>query len=159
MSNNSPQLQKRFSQEGLVTDLFLTDPDGLFLPALAKKTKVTPAELRDKLRQTVSIVTDAYTKSKQCGQLRIYAMSNYPTHATFCSKDKLIITPYQLSSGRRVVPLYVYVSSENADSRVLDAVEDIDRLRGESKLTYDSSELNTDATAQSAGEVPTSGQA
>ena len=132
------ELVERFGNLGHDTDFFTIDPDSVFVDVLAKKTSVSTQELKNKISETVSVLTDCLSNSLKKSRLRIYSMANFPTHSVFLTDKRLVLTPYQISSGRRRVPLYVYGGSNNRATRLRDKLDDIEKLRAESKLIFDS---------------------
>lgn len=138
IGNYSVEMEERFSRKGTETELFLVDGDGHFLPALAHKTEVSAENLKEKLHQTKLLLVDTLKKSRQQGRLLIYALKNYPTQSIFRGDNTVIVTPYQASSGRRTIPLFVYRDLHNEGCIAADISEDLDNLRKESKIIFDS---------------------
>ncbi len=132
------ELEKRFSKTGTVTEFFLTDPDGPFLEVLARKTNVTPDELREKLRQTATIIKESLERSEQCGRVMIYALKNYPTRATVVTEDKAVVASYQMCSHRTITPLFVYAKANSPNNLYDFLYDDLNEIRQESKLVFDS---------------------
>lgn len=58
----STQLKKRFSNKSKVTEFFFVDPEGCFADALAQKTDRTLDSLKNKIEETVSLLSDLYCK-------------------------------------------------------------------------------------------------
>ena len=134
VGNNTPALEKRFNRKHSETELFLVDPEGEFLKVLAEKTSMSADALIAKIRQTVSLVESTYEKSGQKGVLRVYYLRHYPTQTVFYADDCVIVTPYQTSSGRSVIPLYEYGYEEDVVSIASHLVGDLGRVREESVL-------------------------
>ena len=61
-------------------------------------------------------------------------MKNYPTQTLFYSEDRVIVTPYQTSSGRSIIPLYEYEYEDEDISIASHLFEDLKRVRKESIL-------------------------
>lgn len=134
VGNNSPALEKRFSKSNTSTEFFLVDPDGCFCQALAMKTIKNVPDLQSKIMQSVSQLESTYNKTDKRGELKIYFLKNYPTQSLFYSDYSVIVTPYQVSSGRTTIPLFEYVYEEGHKSIASHLFEDLERVRNESKL-------------------------
>jgi hypothetical protein len=133
VGNNSQSLENRFNKRSTLTEFFFVDPNGLFINALAQKTGVDIAFLKDKINQSVSLVESTYNKSQKMGELRIYFLKNYPTQTLFYSEKKVIVTPYQTSGGRATIPLYEYQYSNGYDSIGNHYKDDLEKVRNESR--------------------------
>jgi len=134
----SVDLEKRFNRKGAVTEVFIVDPDGPFCLALAQKICMRMGDLSAKIRQTVSLLTATFERTSKLGVFRIYYLKNYPTHSVFASEDHVIITCYQISGGRRTVPLFVYRVNTNNRGYGCAVLHDLDCVRQESKVVFDS---------------------
>ena len=134
VGNNSPFLEKRFNRKNTETELYLVNPESDFCKALANKTSIRYEDLRIKIHQTVSLIEATYNKSEKKGQLRVYYLRNYPTQTLFYSEDRVIVTPYQTSSGRSIIPLYEYEYEDGDISIASHLFEDLKRVRKESIL-------------------------
>lgn len=132
--NNSNYLEKRFSQE-TKSEFFFVNPDGLFLPALALKTDSEIEFLKNKITQSVALLETTFNRSQRKGTLKIYYLKNYPTQTLFYADNKVIVTPYQTSSGRSIIPLYEYeYDGKSQDSIAHHLYEDLKIVREESEL-------------------------
>lgn len=134
VGNNSPFLEKRFNRKNTETELYLVNPESDFCKALANKTSISHDDLRIKINQTVSLIEATYKKSEKKGQLRVYYLKNYPTQTLFYSEDRVIVTPYQTSSGRSIIPLFEYEYEDGDISIASHLFEDLKRVRQESTL-------------------------
>lgn len=139
IENNTPSLEIRFSKKDTKSEFYIVDPDSHFLKALANKTNYTEIELREKIDRAVASLKEAYERSSKKGDLKIFFLKNYPTHSLFYTDNRIIETPYQTSSGRSVVPLYIYEYIENKTSIGEHLYKDLNNVREESKLIFDSS--------------------
>lgn len=133
VGNNSVSLTNRFSKN-TNTLFFTVDPDSDFIVALAKKTATDKEQLKEKISDTWSRLEQAYNNSEKKGTLKIYRLKNYPTKSVFCSEEELIETPYQTSSGRVRIPLYIYKKVSKNDSPYSFVKNDIEELIKESIL-------------------------
>lgn len=140
VGNNTPLLEKRFNRKNTETDFYLVNPDSDFCKALANKTNITEDELQNKIKQTVSLIETTYNRSEKKGQLRVYYLKNYPTQTLFYSEDRVIVTPYQTSSGRSIIPLYEYEYEEGDVSIASHLFDDLKRVKAESKLISENGE-------------------
>ncbi len=131
----SNELTNRFSENKL-TEFFIVDPNGSFLQCLAQKTDVSATSLKAKIESVIAFLQELYSASEKKGELNIYALKNYPTHSIYCGNQFVVITPYQVSSGRRVVPLYIYKYTKKKCGVAPDTLEDVSHLRNESKLIW-----------------------
>lgn len=134
VGNNSAFLETRFNRKGSETEFFFVDPDGEFCKALAIKTDKTLEDLKSKINQSVQQLESTYNKSLKKGSLKIYYLKNYPTQTLFYTEDSVIVTPYQTSSGRSIIPLYQYEYNENDVSIASHLFKDLQNVRNESKL-------------------------
>ena len=135
--NYSAELQNRFSKTGS-TRIYLVNPNGKFVEALAEKVAVGLDEYRRKIDSAVEIVKTAYERSDKAGVLEIYYLKNYPTQTLFVSESELIVTPYQTSSGRRVVPVFVYGDNQDERCYLKDVVKDVRASQYEASIHYSS---------------------
>lgn len=133
IGNNSVALKNRFNKN-TETLFFTIDPDSDFAKALAQKTGITTEQLKDKISDSWMRLEEAYDASKKKGNLKIYRLKNYPTKSIFFSEKELIETPYQTSSGRVKIPLYIYKKVAREDSLYNFVKNDIEELIKESKL-------------------------
>lgn len=137
VGNYSTKLEARFDKVHTVTEFYLVNPESDFCKALANKTSVETPALKTKINQTVDLLISTFNKSKKRGNLRIYYLKNYPTQSLFYSDKKVVVTPYQTSSGRSIIPLYEYsfISQKESIGSHLD--EDLNRVRAESIKIWD----------------------
>ena len=136
VGNYSVELGKRFSEK-TITEFFCVGETSKFVDVLAIKVGTEPQVLQEKLRQSVRLIKETFEGSEKKGQVLIYAMKNFPTHSVFRGEETVVITPYQISSGRRAVPLYVF-EREEGDSIAADVIGDLEHLRQESTIIYNS---------------------
>jgi hypothetical protein len=137
VGNNTVALQDRFSRES-ITEFFTVDPDSPFVASLAAKTGTTPEDLKKKITDTWTRLENCYNNSKKRGKLKIYKLKTYPTRSIFLSANMLVETPYQTASGRANIPVYEYCKVARKDSPHAFASHDIEELRKESILVFES---------------------
>lgn len=137
VGNNSPALEKRFNRKGKETEIFVVNPESDFCKALANKTDVELSQLKTKIEQTVVMLENTYQKSEKKGSLKIYYLKNYPTQTLFYTEDTVVVTPYQTSSGRNIIPLYEYHYKEGYYSIGNYLHNDLEKVRAESTLIFD----------------------
>lgn len=140
VETNSPALVDRFSHKGYSTEFYFVDPEGAFAPALATKTKRELQSLKEKIKQSVQTIIDTYERSRKQGVVKIYYLKNYPTQSLFYTDNTVIVTSYQTSCGRNIVPLYEYRYSKRETNIAKYLYNDLDNVRNESKLIFDSSQ-------------------
>lgn len=136
VGNHSPALEERFNKKGTVTEFYFVDPDGLFSAPLAQKTDTTCANLKIKIESTIDLLKRTYEKTSKSGILKIYYLKNYPTQTLFYTENTVIVTPYQTSSGRNVIPLYEYHYKEDVNSIGSYLFKDLKKVRNESQMIY-----------------------
>ena len=138
VGNHSERLEARFNKDHTVTEFYLVNPESDFCMALANKTSVEVSALKNKIKQTINLIISTYNKSQKRGILRIYYLKNYPTQSLFYSDKKVVVTPYQTSSGRSIIHLYEYsfISQKESIGSHLD--EGLNRVREESTKIWDS---------------------
>lgn len=134
IGNNSAFLEKRFSKKATMTEFYLVNPEGMFCPALALKTEKEVCDLQSKIKSSVDQIEATFNRSKRQGTLRIYYLKNYPTQTLFYSDDSVIVTPYQTSSGRSIIPLYEYKYIKGEQSIASHLFGDLKNVREESVL-------------------------
>lgn len=140
VGNNSSLLEKRFDKKGTLTEFFLVNPDGEFSKALARKTDYVHDDLKQKISKTVSLIKGTFNNTSKQGRLKIYYLKNYPTQALYYSDEKVVVTPYQTSSGRNIVPLYEYSYKSQKESIASHLYNDLSTVREESEIVFDSEE-------------------
>ncbi len=129
-------LKERMNTSGMTTDIFLVDPHGPFIPALAQKTNYEQIKLVEKIQECVNNLKALYGESEKKGTLRISYLKNYPTQSLFFADDKVIVTPYQVASGRNIVPVYVY-SLKNGHGAIGEfLVKDLKNVKAESRMVW-----------------------
>ena len=141
VGNHSPALEERFNKKGTVTEFYFVNPDGPFCAPLAQKTDTTCDLLKLKIESTVDLLKRTYEKTSRSGSLKIYYLKNYPTQTLFYTEKTVIVTPYQTSSGRNVIPLYEYHFKEDVDSIGSYLFKDLDKVRKESLLIYGDNQI------------------
>jgi hypothetical protein len=135
VGNYSVELEKRFSRKGSTT-FYIVDPQGKFLEALAQKTGLSAEELRKKIDGMETALKAAYARSTKVGTLEVFHLKNYPTQSVFASEDTILLTPYQIASGRRVIPLFVYADNNDERCYARDVKNDLKSVRAESTLAF-----------------------
>jgi hypothetical protein len=140
VGNHSDAIEQRFNKKGNTTEFYFVNPDSDFCKALATKTDVPGQDTPDKkILQTISMLKSTYERSEKNGVLKIYFLKNYPTQTLFYTDNTVVVTPYQTSSGRAVVPLYEYHYDISSVSIGAHLYKDLLRVRKESSLIFDSS--------------------
>lgn len=138
----SAQLKKRFSNKTKVTEFFFVDPNGFFVNALAQKTGRVPDSLRNKIEETVSVLSDLYlNQSSKEGSLKIYYLKNYPTQSIFYTDNIIVTTSYQTSCGRNTVPLFEYKYDKASTNIAKFLYNDLDNVRRESQLIFENGSI------------------
>lgn len=138
VGNNSTRLENRFNKNKTITEFYFVNPESDFCKALANKTSVDLGSLQSKIQQTVNLLVSTYDKSSKKGTLIIYYLKNYPTQSLFYTDKKVVVTPYQTSSGRSTIPLYEYSFVTQTESIGTHLNSDLDRVREESRKIWDS---------------------
>ena len=142
VGNHMDAIESRFNTKGTITEFFFVDPSGVFCKALENKTRVEIEPDLDppgvKISQTISLLRSTWQKSNKSGRLLIYYLKNYPTQTLFYTEDTVIVTPYQTSSGRAIIPLYEYSYNPSEQSIGSHLYEDLENVRKESKCEFDS---------------------
>lgn len=136
-NNYEHVIKERFNKKNRITEFYLVDPDGPFCLALANKVEFEHHALQDKINQTVTTLKRAYQGSKKKGGLRIYFLKNYPTQSLYYTEKKIVVTPYQTSSGRNTIPLYEYSYEKGKYSIGMHLYNDLGNVRKESRLIFD----------------------
>jgi hypothetical protein len=142
VGNHSVLLEKRFTKK-TETEFFLVDPEGAFCRSLAIKTATNVEALKNKIEQSVALLESTYMRTNQKGTLRIYFMRNYPTQSLFFGDDRVVVTPYQASSGRPLIPLFEYNYEEGHISIASNLFDDLTRVRNESILISENGKRQT----------------
>ena len=122
------------NRKNTATEFFLVNPDSDFCKALANKTDKAIEDLKNKIEQSISQIESIYNKTEKKGNLRIYLLKNYPTQTLFYADDTVIVTPYQTSSGRSIIPLYEYEYNDGDTSIASHLFNDLELVRKESLL-------------------------
>lgn len=137
VENHSQKLKDRFDKTSNTTEFFIVNPEGPFFKALAVKTNKNEEELRAKIENTITLLKEIYSESKKKSKLNIYYLKNYPTQTLFYSDNKVVVTPYQTSSGRNTIPLYEYSFKTHKESIGKHLNEDLKKVREESTLIWE----------------------
>lgn len=131
-----PDLQIRINTKGTTTDFYLVDPDGPFIPALARKTDYKEDDLRKKIQESIDNIKKLYEESGKSSSLTISYLKNYPTQSLYFADDKVIVSPYQIACGRNKVPAYVY-SCENGHETIGEFLKkDLKNVQAESRMIW-----------------------
>lgn len=129
-------LIERVNTAGTETEFFLVDPEGLFIPALAKKTDYNEDKLKEKIGECIELLKKLYDESDKKGSLAITYLKNYPTQSLYYADDEVVVTPYQVACGRNKVPVYVY-SYKSGHETIGDFwVKDLRNVRAESRMVW-----------------------
>lgn len=138
IGNQIVSIEKRLSKKSEF-HLFLVDPDSPFIEILSKKTNTSSDKIKDKIKTSLSRLKEAYSKVDGKGKIVVYGINTFPTKSIFITESVLVETPYQVSSGRVTIPLYIY-SKVNYENSIYGFVKnDIEALKKESKILWDSS--------------------
>ena len=129
-------LIERVNTAGTETEFFLVDPEGLFIPALAKKTDYKEDKLKEKIGECVELLKKLYEESDKKGSLAITYLKNYPTQSLYYADDEVIVTPYQVACGRNKVPVYVYGYKSRHETIGNFLVKDLRNVRAESRMVW-----------------------
>ena len=133
VGNNTVSLTKRFSKN-TVTNFFTVDPDSVFVKKKKKKTGTSVEQLKEKINDSWNRLGQAYDESEKKGVLKIYKLKHFPTRSIFFSEKELVETPYQTSSGKVKIPLYLYKKVSREDSPYNFVKHDIEELLKESTI-------------------------
>lgn len=104
VGNNTLYWRNDLIRQNTETKLFIVNPQSDFCKALANETSIQIDKLTNKINQTINLIESTYNRSQKKGSLKIYYLKNYPAQTLFYSEDRVIITPYQTSSGRSIRP-------------------------------------------------------
>jgi|GEM_PF-1125212 len=126
----------RVNTAGTETEFLLVDPEGLFIPALAKKTDYEENKLKEKIRECVDLLKKLYEESEKKGSLVITYLKNYPTQSLYYADEEVIVTPYQVACGRNKVPVYVYSYKSGHETIGNFLVKDLKNVRAESRMVW-----------------------
>ena len=96
--------------------------------------------MKEQIKQSVQTIKDTYDRSEKHSVVKIYYLKNYPTQSLFYTDNTVIVTTYQTSCGRNIVPLYVYRYSKRETNIAKYLYNDLDNVRNESMLIFDSSQ-------------------
>lgn len=139
IGNHSDALEERFNKKGFSTEFYFVNPDSDFCKALAQKTDLPGQDTPDvKIKQSISMLKSTYYRSSRQGLLHIYYLKNYPTQTLFYTENTIVVTPYQTSSGRATIPLYEYHYKKDKPSIGTHLYDDLQRVRDESTIVFDS---------------------
>lgn len=136
VDNNLEELKERFNTKGTETVFFLVDPDGLFIPALAKKTDYSEERLKEKIEETVNNLNNAFTQSGRKGSLSIHFLKNYPTESVYYFDNEVVVSQYQNASGKSTVPALKYSYKAGTESIADFLYRDLEEVKKESRLIY-----------------------
>lgn len=126
----------RLNTGGTTTDFYLVDPDGYFIPALARKTIYDEDKLRDKIKESVANLKQIYADSEKKGSLTISFLKNYPTQSLFFADNRVIVSPYQIACGRNTVPAYVYSCESGRETIGAFLARDLKNVQAESRMIW-----------------------
>lgn len=136
VQQNYTNLKERLDVNGTSTNFYLVDPNGLFIPALAKKTNYEQDKLKDKINECVTLLKRIYDESQKKGTLTISFLKNYPTQSLFFADNKVIVTPYQVACGRNTVPVYVYSYKNGQETIGQFLFRDLKNVKAESRMIW-----------------------
>ena len=146
LMNNIVAMEERF-KKNVSTEIFTVDPDSEFTDALAKKTGMSIDDLKKKIRDTWTKLTERYNSSGKTSTLKIYRLKNYPTFSAFMNEKKVIMSLYQNCSGRSNVPLFIAEKNNEVKSLFNFIHHDFDELRKESSIEFDSTKKSNGTSA------------
>ena len=137
IKHHANDLRNRFNQD-TKTILFKLDPNSEFIPAFANKVNYTSNDYKSKLDTARVELLKLYDESTKKGTLEIHLLKNFPTHSLYLTEKQLIITPYQMSSKRLNIPVFVYDAEDKSKRVVKDIYEDLEHCFEEGKKIYPS---------------------
>jgi hypothetical protein len=137
ISDKITHLQERFKEKS-ETEFYLMNPANPVIPQLAEKTGYSKDEQRDKVRQAVKRLVEAFDQKEKQGVLRIYYLKYYPTHSIFMTDKEVVITLYGISHGRRPVPAFVFDKEHYGNFVYKHIEDDVKNIREESTCVFDS---------------------
>lgn len=129
-------LKIRLNTNGSTTNFYLVDPDGPFIPALARKTNYDENRLREKIRESVANLKQLYADSEKKGTMTISYLKNYPTQSLYFADNRVIVSPYQIACGRNTVPAYVYSSESGRETIGAFLARDLRNVQAESRMIW-----------------------
>lgn len=151
VSGRIDQFQRRFSQDGLLTEVCLIDPDGQFCEIIAKKTDYTVEAQKNKINEAVRRFVEEFEKAGKKGRLKIHYLHYFPTHTVVIGDDTAVFTLYGISKGRRKVPTFL-VSRTGLESDIFSTIKaDVEALSREARIQYDSENQAAGQPATGAG--------
>jgi hypothetical protein len=138
VSSRIDQFQRRFSQRGFHTDVYLIDPNSPFCRIIAEKTGYSTDAQKNKIDEAVKRFKEEFEKAGRKGALRIHYLKYFPTHTIVLGDELAVFTLYGVSSGRRKVPTFT-VSKTGASEDIYSTIaSDVEHLVNESSLAFDS---------------------
>jgi hypothetical protein len=135
VSSRISSFQKRFTKKDFVTEIFITDPDGVAVAAVAKKTGYSLEAQKSKIYESKNRLLEEWRRAGGHGQLIFYHIPYYVTHSAFLSSKKAFFTLYGISSGRRTTPVFECMKNEGKFGLYQEIASDINDLRRESKVS------------------------
>lgn len=132
---NANDLRERFNRDTTTRFIHL-DQNNPFVHALVLKTGYKHSEFVSKLDTARTELTKIYEESKKKGKLEIYAMETYPTHSIYLTEKKLVITPYQISSKRLNIPVYIYDATSSDRGYFKDVKSDLEHIISDAKKIF-----------------------
>lgn len=128
-------LRKRFNKK-TKTVFFNLDPESEFIAAFAHKVNYTPEDYKSKLDTAKVELLKLYDESNKNGKLEIHLLRNFPTHSLYLTEKRLIITPYQMSSKRLNIPVFVYDAEDKTKHVYRDISEDLTHCFSEGRKIF-----------------------
>lgn len=132
---NANDLRERFNRKTTTRFIHL-DGSNPFVEALVSKTGYERSEFTSKLDTARTELIKIYEESNKKGTLEIYAMETYPTHSIYLTDKKLVITPYQISSKRLNIPVYVYDATNSDRGYFKDVKIDLEHIVSDAKVVF-----------------------
>lgn len=100
---------KRFQDSNKITVFILTHPSSPAIDNLAFREKKSAAKILEKIKSSVDYIKDMPGYSSQ--HVKIFGHKTLPSCRAILGDDKVYITFFQLSPGRRPLPLFVFENS------------------------------------------------
>lgn len=135
-SHRIEAFQSRFEKEGFLTEIFVTDPEGIAVSVVAKKTEYEVSEQQGKIALMKKRIVEEWNRAGNKGELIIYYIPFYVTHSVFLGSDTAYITLYGISSGRRRTPVFECRKREGHSGLYDDICNDIEELRKQSRIAF-----------------------
>lgn len=147
-SSRISSFQKRFTKDGYVTEIFITDPNGVAVAAVARKTGYTIEQQKSKIADSQRRLVEEWKRAGEHGELIFYHIPFYVTHSAFLGSEKAFFTLYGISSSRRKTPVFECSKNEAVHGLYEEIASDIDDLRKESKKVFPPPDKNIEGNGK-----------